>query len=85
MEFNENRVSGSDRNPVLLPGTVIALLTAEGNLAKLKIVGFRALHDLSFREAEDLPAECRVLAAKEPNISKYHIEIEWVLFKRSED
>jgi hypothetical protein len=38
----------------LTPGAIIGIRTAEGNHVKLKVMGYRALHDFSFKEAENL-------------------------------
>ena len=75
------KLSGSDEDDALEPGTVIAFRTAEGTVGKLRIVGFRPLHDLSFPEAGVYPEAWKAEAAKRPNYERYHIEIEWTLFQ----
>lgn len=75
------KLSGSDGDDRLQPGTVIAFRTAEGTLGKLRIVGFRPLHDLSFPEAGVYTEAWKAEAANRPNYERYHIEIEWTLFQ----
>ena len=65
----------------LSPGTVVAFRTAEGIFGKLKIVGFRPLHDLSFPEASVYSEQWRSQAAGRPNDQRYHLEIEWALYQ----
>ena len=69
-------------NDALTPGTVVALRTSEGNFAKLKVVKYRELHDFSFPEAKLLKEEIREFFLKQPNTKNYHIEVEWVLYKK---
>jgi hypothetical protein len=66
----------------LAPGTVVALRTTEGNLAKLKVVKYRELHDFSFPEAKLLDEKTRAFFLKHPNRKNYHIEVEWVLYRK---
>jgi hypothetical protein len=69
-------------NKALIPGTVLALLTAEGNYAKLKIVGYRALHDFSFREAAVLSEGWKTFVLNKGNKENYHLEVEWILYTK---
>ena len=64
------------------PGTVVALRTNEGNFAKLKVVMYRELHDFSFPEAKLLDAEWKAFVLKRPNTKNYHLEVEWVLYRK---
>ena len=66
----------------LTPDTVVALRTNEGNFAKLKVVKYRALHDFSFPEAMYLDERTRKFFLTRPNTKNYHIEVEWVLYKK---
>jgi hypothetical protein len=66
----------------LAPGTVVALRTNEGNFAKLKVVKYRELHDFSFPEAKLLDEKMRDFLLKHPNTKNYHIEVEWVLYRK---
>jgi hypothetical protein len=69
-------------NDALAPGTVVALRTNEGNFAKLKVVKYRELHDFSFPEAKLLNEKIREFFLKQPNRKMYHIEVEWVLYRK---
>jgi hypothetical protein len=62
-------------------GTVAIFKTAEGNYGKLRIKGFRALHDFSFKEAQDLTQQWRAFVLKKPNTQKYHLVVEYQLFR----
>ncbi len=66
----------------LTPGTVLALRTTEGNFAKLRVVGYRSCHDFSFPEAKLLSAEWRANGLKTPDQQNYHLEVEWVLYRK---
>jgi hypothetical protein len=69
-------------NDSLAPGTVVALRTRDGNFAKLKVVKYRELHDFSFPEAKLLDEKMREFLLKHPNEKNYHIEVEWVLYRK---
>lgn len=69
-------------NDRLVPGAVIALLTAEGNYAKLRVVGYRPLHDFSFKEAMILRESWKSMVLNKPDKEKYHLEVEWVLYTK---
>jgi len=75
--YSTGRLPGSS----LRPGTVVALRTSDGRFAKLKVVGYRDLHDTSFPEARHLSPEWVRLARGKPNVKEYHLEVSWVLFK----
>lgn len=66
----------------LRPGTVVALQTREGNLAKLRVLRYRALHDFDFPQAKQLTEEWRDFVRTKPNTKEYHLEVEWVLFEQ---
>ena len=69
-------------NESLVPGAVIALRTAEGNFAKLKVVGYRALHDFSFKEAGMLRQDWKTYVLNKSDKENYHLEVEWVLYTK---
>jgi hypothetical protein len=73
---------GHDRlpNTVLKPNAVVALRTVEGNLAKLKVIGYRDSHDFSFDEAKLIPIGH--LTRTRPNVPKRHLEVAWVLYEK---
>lgn len=66
----------------LKPGTIVALRTKGGNLAKLKVVEYHDLHDLSFKEARYLDEGRKAFLKSRPNIKDYHIELRWELFEK---
>src|SRR5207302_264481 len=70
-------------NTALKPGTVVAVRTAKGNFAKLKVVRYRALHDFDFKEAALLDREWVAYALGKPDIKEYHLEVEWVIYGKS--
>lgn len=69
-------------NEKLVPGAIIALRTAEGNYAKLKVIGYRALHDFTFREAAVLRESWKSMVLNKDNKENYHLEVEWVLYTK---
>jgi hypothetical protein len=77
--FSKSKLPGS----LLRPGTVVGLRTRDGRFAKLKVVGYRELHDTSFPEAKHLRSEWVRFARSKPNCKEYHLELDWVLFKGS--
>ena len=78
LKYSTKKIPGTD----LTPGTVLALRTAEGNLAKLKVVGRRALHDFTFPEARHLKENFRAFVLQQPDQKDYHLEVEWVLYQK---
>ncbi len=68
-------------NKTLVPNAVIALRTTEGNYVKLKILGYRALHDFSFKEAAILRESWKAMVLREAD-RPYHLEVEWVLYTK---
>jgi hypothetical protein len=81
----EERIPGFGQSDALAQGAVIALRTAEGNLGKLQVVGFRPLHDLSFPEASVYTEQWKTQAATRPDHERYHIEIKWTLYQSPGD
>jgi hypothetical protein len=75
--YSREKLPGSS----LRPGTVLALRTGGGKLAKLKVVGYRALHDTSFPEARHLSPAWVRFARGRPDVQEYHLELDWALFK----
>ena len=74
--FRDGRVSSSD----IKVGTVVMFKTAEGNYGKLRIKGFRSIHDFSFKEArEHINDSWKKMVLKKPNNRKYHLVVEYVL------
>jgi hypothetical protein len=75
--YSTGKLSGSS----LRPGTVVALRTRDGQYAKLKVVGYRDLHDTNFPQAKHLRPEWIRFARSQPIVKEYHLEVDWVLFK----
>jgi len=69
-------------NNMLTPGAVLAIRTNDGNFAKLKVVGYRELHDFSFPEAKLLREDWKQFVLQKPNTKNYHLEVEWVLYRK---
>jgi hypothetical protein len=67
------------------PGTVIGIRTPQGNLAKLKVIGYRTSHDFSFKEAEKFRPEWREFSLSRPELVKYHLEVDWVLYLTADE
>jgi len=66
----------------IIPGTVALFKTAEGHYGKLRIKGYRALHDFDFKEAkEHMDATFREHVLRKPNNQKYHLVVEYELYK----
>jgi hypothetical protein len=80
-ELYQVRFSGSDKNGVLNPGTILIFRTAEGNFGKLQVEKYRALHDFSFPEAAYLEESWRDMSMKKPDREKYHLQVKWQLFR----
>lgn len=70
------------RNTLLTPGTVLAMKTTEGNFAKIKVIGYRDLHDFSFVDARFARESWKYFIWNSPNRPNYHLEIEWTLYRR---
>jgi len=79
--LREGRIDGSDKTGVLDPGTIIVFRTPDGTLGKLQIVGYRALHDLSFPEARAYPDRSKSTIAQHRDIERGHIEVKWQLYR----
>jgi len=79
--YGSNKLSGSDRHPLLSYGTIIGIKTAEGNYAKVKVLRYRSTHDFSFKEAKHLTSNWRRIMKNRPVVKNYHLEIQWTLFR----
>jgi hypothetical protein len=73
---------GSIDSSNLKVGTVAVFQTAEGHYGKLKIIGFKALHDFNFKEAQKyLDKEWREFVLRKPDTKKYHLVVKYKLYK----
>ncbi|WP_296823747.1 hypothetical protein [Sulfurovum sp.] len=72
------RINYSD----IKPGTVVMFKTGEGHYGKLRIKGYRALHDFDFKEAREyLEASWKNFVMHKQDIKSYHLIVEYTLFK----
>ena len=67
---------------VAKPGTVIALRTSEGAMAKLRVRKLYTLNDLTFAGADDLSAYWRQFYGDGAAYQNYHLEIEFQILSR---
>ncbi|HHD78317.1 MAG TPA: hypothetical protein ENK98_01560 [Epsilonproteobacteria bacterium] len=76
--FRDGRID----NDRLKVGTVAFFKTSEGHYGELKIIGFKALHDFDFKEAQAHldPSWKRFVLAK-PNRKKYHLVVKYRLYR----
>ena len=79
--LSEERISGSNQGGRLSPGAIVMFKTAEGNLGKLQIEKYRALHDFSFPEAKYLSEDWKSFALGKPNNETYHLQVRWQLYR----
>ena len=79
LDLTGTRLDASDKGSILQPGTVVVFRTNEGRLGVLQVVRYRALHDLSFPEAKQIPTPVRKMIRKQPNRPKYHLAVRWRL------
>ena len=80
-DLSQAYINGSDENGELPLGAIVVFRTAEGNFGKLRVEKYRALHDFSFSEADNLWESWREMALKEPDQEKYHLQVKWQLFR----
>ncbi|MCP4258896.1 MAG: hypothetical protein GY774_15545 [Planctomycetes bacterium] len=80
-DLSIEKISGSDEGGLLTPGAVVVFRTAEGNLGKLQVEKYRALHDFSFSEATYLSEQWKSAVLKKPNRETYHLQVRWQLFR----
>jgi hypothetical protein len=81
VKYSQERVPGSDNNNVLLPGTVLAVRTANGDFAKLKVIRYYKLHDFTFPGSEVLKDQWKLFTLQRPDRDFYNIEVEWIFYK----
>lgn len=67
-------------NDHIVPGAILALRTNEGNLAKIRVIGYRQMHDMSFDDARFAWPGWSSYLVSRPNKLNYHLEIEWSLY-----
>ena len=80
VKYANESISGSDNNQLKV-GTVLAVRTANGNYAKLKVVRYYKLHDFSFPGSEVLTGRWKQFVLQKPDRDFYHIEVAWGLFR----
>ena len=78
--LSDGKISGLNQNIPLKPGTVLALRTAEGNMAKLKVIQYHKLHDFEFDGSEILTPGWKDSVLTRPNLDNYHIELKWTFY-----
>jgi hypothetical protein len=76
-DYSTEKLAGTQ----LTPDTVVAVRTSDGKFAKLRVVGYRELHDVTFPEAKHLSPAWVQAALQRDNIKEYHLEVNWVLYK----
>ena len=75
--LRDGRISNVD----LKAGTVAIFKTTEGHYGKLKIKGFKALHDFNFKEAREyLDSSWQSFVLKKPDTKRYHLVVEYTLY-----
>ena len=79
-KFGNEKISGSDNDNKLQPGTVLAVRTTSGNYAKVRVVRYYRLHDFSFPGSEVLTEGWKQFVLRKPDRDFYHIEVEWMLY-----
>ena len=82
--LSKDEISGLEESNPLKPGTVIALRTGEGKMAKLRVIQYHRLHCLGFDGAEALTSAWRDSVLAMPNRDNCHIELGWKLYSYSE-
>jgi hypothetical protein len=75
-KLSSNKISGD----ILKPGCVLVFKTSDGKSGKLQVIGYKALHDLSFPEAADLPEQTKTFILSQPDVPLYHLQVKWTLF-----
>jgi hypothetical protein len=78
MQYSQEKIP----NSYLVPGAIVAVRTTEGNLAKVRVIRYRELHDFSFKESENLDSDQKRFLLSEENEKNYHLEVEWVLYRK---
>lgn len=67
-------------NVRLEPDSVLAVKTAEGNYVKIRIAGYREMHDLSFPDTQYGRRSWFAYLLTRPNKLRYHLEVDWMMF-----
>lgn len=80
-DLSADKISGADEGGVLVPGAIVVFRTVEGNLGKMQVERYRALHDFTFREAKYLSEQWKSFVLKKPNKEMYHLQVRWQLFR----
>ena len=78
LTYAGNKIPGA----ALVPGTVVAVRTTQGNYAKLKVVRYHDSHDVAFQEIGTANPAWVLLLLRRPKMENYHLEVEWVLYRR---
>ncbi len=64
-QLSSAKISGSDRNAELMPGSIVVFRTSQGRYGKLQVIRFRAIDDFGFPEASRLSQQWRDFATTE--------------------
>jgi len=75
------KIDAGDKAGVLDAGTILVFRTADGTLGKLRIVGYRRLHDLSFPEASAYLDTSKAAINRHLDIERGHLEVQWQLYR----
>ena len=75
--LSQGRLAGGD----LKPGATIVFRTADGRHGKLRVVGYKALHDFDFPEAAHLSEDWKTFVLGKPNTPQYHLQVRWTLLE----
>lgn len=70
-------------NIKLGPDSILAVKTVEGNYVKIRIIGYREMHDLSFPDTRYGRQSWFAYLLTRPNNLKYHLEVDWTMFPRN--
>jgi hypothetical protein len=76
----EQKIDGSDDGP-LAPGAVVVFRTRDGMLGKLQVICYYALHDFSAQAVKDMLQERKPQILQRENVERYHIEVNWQLYR----
>ncbi len=61
-------------------GSILGIKTADGNYVKMRIVGYRDLHDVSFTDIQYARPSWSAFLLSRPNRPNYHLEVDWMIF-----
>jgi hypothetical protein len=76
----QTRIDGAD-DGALPPGAVVVFRTRDGTLGKLQVVRYLDLHDFSAQAVKDLGEDYQQKALQRENAERFHIEIQWQLYR----